>query len=62
MDIKSKILKIEDVCNRYGFKETRVRYMVFSKQIPFIKIGASIRFDELELHKWIESKKQGVKV
>jgi len=38
---------------------SRIRYEVFRKRIPFIKIGATVRFSKPDLDQWIESQKKG---
>jgi len=44
-------------------KRYRLEWLTRTRQIPVIKIGRRIYFDELEIQKWIESQKipaQGV--
>lgn len=43
-----------------NMKVSRLRNLVFIKQIPFLKIGASVRFNKSDLVAWLENKKQGV--
>lgn len=43
-----------------NMKVSRLRNLVFIKQIPFFKIGASVRFNKSDLIAWLANKKQGV--
>lgn len=49
-------LTVEQAAYLLGLKLSRIRHMIFRKQIPYIKIGASIRFDKTELKNWINTK------
>jgi len=40
-----------------NLKESRIRYLVFKRKIPFIKIGSTIRFDKNDLEKWLNQQK-----
>lgn len=51
-----KYLTVEGAANLLGLKLSRVRNMVFKKQIPYLKVGASIRFDKEQLQNWIKTK------
>lgn len=42
-----------------GLKLSRIRNLVFKKEIPYLKIGASIRFNKKVLIEWYESKAKG---
>jgi len=47
-------LTIEDVEREYGFSNNTQKRMRRLKQIPFSKIGKKVRYDRLELDKWLE--------
>ena len=47
-------LTIEDVEREYGFTNNTQKRMRRLKQIPFSKVGKKIRYDRLELDKWLE--------
>lgn len=49
-------LTVGQVAALLNLKISRLRYMVFTKQIPFIKIGASVRFSKAQITDWINSK------
>ena len=53
-----QLLTIADAAVFLAFTQSRIRYEVFKKRIPFIKIGRSIRFDEKDLISWIMNQKQ----
>lgn len=36
-----------------GVRETWIRYKVFRKEIPYIKVGRLVRFEASQLQKWI---------
>lgn len=38
-----------------------VRYLLYSKQIPKIKIGREYRFLKADIDRWIDSQRQAVK-
>jgi excisionase family DNA binding protein len=56
---KDKILTLEQAANLLNLKVSRLRYEVFKKTIPFLKIGRNIRFSESDLISWLMEKKQG---
>ena len=47
-------LTIEDVEQEYGFSNNTQKRMRMLKQIPFSKVGKKVRYDRLELDKWLE--------
>ena len=47
-----KLLKAEDLAERYGFTTQSIYNLVCARKIPFVKIGRSLRFDEEEIAKW----------
>jgi excisionase family DNA binding protein len=55
---KSKYLTIIEASEILNLKESRLRYEVFHRRIPYMKIGRSIRFDEKDLISWVLSQKQ----
>lgn len=46
-------LTITDVAKRLNVKRSWVRSMVFKGEIPFLKIGRHVRFDNTNIEKWI---------
>ena len=51
-------LTIEEVEVEYGFNKNAQGRMRHLKLIPFSKVGNKIRYDRLELDKWLEDNKQ----
>lgn len=49
-----QLLEPSEVCKILNIKKSRLYSMVFYRQIPFIKLFSSLRFDPDELQKWIE--------
>jgi len=47
-------LTIEDVEREYGFSNNTQKRMRRLKQIPFSKVGKKVRYDRLELDRWLE--------
>lgn len=39
-----------------GLTEHQIRGLVFRRQIPFMKLGRSVKFDIRHLDRWIEQK------
>ena len=56
-----KLMDVNEACEFLKFKRSRLYSEVFRKKIPFIKIGASLRFKLSDLEEWLNSKKQGVR-
>jgi len=50
-------LTIEDVASEYGFNRNTQSRMRRFKLIPFSKAGKQVRYDRLELDKWLENNK-----
>lgn len=56
---KCEYLTVEQAADLLSLKISRVRNMVFKSQVPYLKIGASIRFNKAQLVSWYESKTRG---
>jgi excisionase family DNA binding protein len=41
-----------------GLTESQIRGLVFRRQIPFMKVGKSVKFDVRHLDRWIEQSHQ----
>jgi len=48
-----KLLNIHQVSELIGIKEGTLRAWIFQRRIPFIKIGALVRFREKEIESWL---------
>lgn len=53
-----QLLKVEDVANLLQVDKQTIYQLKARHQIPFIKIGGSVRFDEEQIEEWIASKKK----
>ena len=61
MNESSRFLTLTQAADFLNFKVSRIRYEVFLKRIPHMKIGRSIRFSEKDLITWVLNQKQEVK-
>ncbi|MBU1669329.1 helix-turn-helix domain-containing protein [bacterium] len=43
-----------DLANEYGFSKSNQDKLRMNRKIPFCKIGRYVRYDRLEIDKWIE--------
>jgi excisionase family DNA binding protein len=50
------LLNLKEACELLNCKKSRLYYLVFKKEIPYIKLGASLKFDPDRLREWLESK------
>lgn len=57
---ENKLITIQEACDFLSIKKSRMYYMIHRKEIPHIKMGASLRFELNELKKWV--KENSVKV
>lgn len=49
------LLTIKEAALFLNVKESRIRTEIFRRKIPYVKIGALVRFRKIDLEKWIES-------
>lgn len=56
-----KLLSIQEASDFLNLKVSWLRSAVFKDQIPYIKVGHLIRFDQNDLVEWINSKKEETK-
>ena len=56
MSIK-RLLKAPELAEYIGTTTLNVYQMVSKKQIPFVKIGRSVRFDKWDIDRFIEAHK-----
>ena len=54
------LMNTESAAAYLGLKESRLRYEVFLKRIPFVKLGRSVRFSKEQLDKWISENSKGI--
>jgi excisionase family DNA binding protein len=51
-------MNITELAEVMKLKETTIRKYVLENSIPFIKIGAAVRFRPSEIEQWIEARKR----
>ena len=51
---EKRLLTIKEASEYLGITENALYCMVYRRQIPFVKIGKRLRFDKIDLDKWIE--------
>ena len=49
-----KLLNINEASSYLNLKVSKLRMMIFKREIPMVKIGRLVRFNRLELDQWIE--------
>lgn len=58
MENFKKLLSIEEASEFLNLKVSWLRSAVFKDKIPYLKVGRLVRFDQSDLVKWIEEKKE----
>ena len=49
-----RLLTIIEVSNRLGVSVRHVRRLVFEQRVPYVKWGHLVRFDPIEIERWID--------
>jgi excisionase family DNA binding protein len=57
-EIRRRLLTASEAAEYLGLAETTVRQWASMRKIPAVKLGRSLRFDVLELEKWLGARKQ----
>ena len=55
--MEKRLLNIKEVSEYLGISQKGLYNMIYRREIPFIKIGGRVRFDIIDLDKWIERQK-----
>jgi len=55
--VKKRLLIVKEASEYLGITENALYCMVYRRQIPFVKIGKRLKFDKIDLDKWIEKQK-----
>jgi excisionase family DNA binding protein len=50
------IMKVKEACEYLQISERKMRDLVAEGEIPFARIGKSIRFSKVEIDKWFKKK------
>ena len=56
--LRQRLLSLKDASAYLGFSLRSVRNLVYSRELPIIRLGAKIFIDLRDLDQWIERKKQ----
>ncbi len=54
---QKRLLKIEEASEYLSISKKGLYNMIYRREIPFVKIKGRIRFDIIDLDKWIEENK-----
>jgi excisionase family DNA binding protein len=55
------LLTLKQTCELLQLKPSRLYYLTSTKQIPFVKIGSTLRFDRDEITAWINDNRCGAR-
>lgn len=55
VDLPRRLLNITELADLLGVNTRHVRRLVAERRIPFIKWGHLIRFDPVEVRRWIDA-------
>jgi excisionase family DNA binding protein len=55
--VRSPLLDMNGVATWLGTSHRHIRRMVAERRIPYVKVGHYIRFDQLEVARWIDEKR-----
>lgn len=47
----------DDLANEYGFSKSNQDKLRMKRRIPYSKVGRYVRYDRLEIDKWLETNK-----
>lgn len=51
---KNRFMNPKQLEEEYGFSENNQAQMRMKKRIPYVKIGGYVRYDRIEIDKWLE--------
>ncbi len=60
MEVIQKLLNVKETAHFLNVKQGTVRYLCFTRKIPFIKVGRLVRFNLNELKLWLKSNRSNV--
>ena len=55
------LMTIADLAEKMRLTESTIRKYVLEKSVPYIKIGAAVRFRPTEIEQWMDAKKKNAK-
>lgn len=56
--MEKKYLSVDEACEFLGVKRTKLYNLKKEGGIPYIQLGGSLKFDKLDLEKYMESLKK----
>jgi excisionase family DNA binding protein len=51
----TRLLTVDEVAELTGWRPATVRQKIWRRELPYVKLGRSVRFKEVEIQKIIES-------
>lgn len=55
---RPQLIDLPALCEQLGVTERFVRRQVFERRIPYVKVGRLLRFDQDEINRWIDERRQ----
>ena len=55
--IQKRLLTIKEASEYLGISEKGLYNMIYRREIPFVKLGGKLRFDIIDIEKWINDNK-----
>jgi excisionase family DNA binding protein len=59
VDPQVGLLDVDDAAERLGVTVRFVRRLVAERRIPYVKVGKFVRFDPVEVERWIDEHRVG---
>jgi excisionase family DNA binding protein len=59
VDPPPRLLDVDDAAERLGVTVRFVRRLVAERRIPYVKVGKFVRFDPVEVERWIDEHRIG---
>jgi len=56
--VRQRLFSIKDAALYLGFSVRSIRNLVYSRELPIVRLGAKIFFDIKDLELWIEANKR----
>ncbi len=60
IEVTQRLLNVKETAQFLNVKQGTIRYLCFTRKIPFIKVGRLVRFNLNELKLWLESNRSNV--
>jgi len=53
-----KLLAKKDLCQMFNCKDSTIKHLISTRQIPFIMIGKEARFKPESIEQWLDEREQ----